>query len=630
MAETLSVQVNVVNQVKLFRSNTFADPMAFVDELIQNAQRAGATELKIEVLDDRITFTDNGCGLDANGVKKLFTMNESGWQDENVKVQNPFGLGFFSVVAVADHVFVKSKDVEAKFDVARLMAENTTEVIEVSKIEAESEYLKGFQVTLTNLLPSVSTSEVMKRVRESARFIQGLKITLNGAELEQRALDQTDGSPFSLKVDNEFVTGWVRPWSPQDGYGVQMTLDLYYCGRHVRRLWEFDAYDGLAGQLHLKDGMLDLRAPDRKEIIRNEKWERFCEMIRELGKMVAEHVLSEGTEREQVRYEDLMDRYLTVEEAAPKTRFLVHDFRKVKEDKDFLRDLIRAQKSGETFKSLSEFLEQWEAKKMERVMPETLTIVKTPHVNLEMVSGKSGYSGYSEGRPPMTKEQINEEIVKGAEEIDGEALSILDKYKIRPFWVMVREAADYEKEIARAKHYKIPVILVRSKIEKKVLEHNGYLHISALNQNMKIEATLTNTAPQNAKEERIIWLLSVLSAAMGADHDLFVLGDLKVVKRLHLPEVGLDLSEEMNDVIAIRHEDQVLVSRNSIDREMINARNQKDLRGSDLAFLMRHLPMFAEEAALALNRPVLDLMKQAIRFLYGVPKHEAPKEEEAV
>ena len=82
---------------------------AAVAEVLQNAYRSGATRLDMEVGHDAdgrvaLTFTDDGPGVADPDV--LFTAAKTGWDEE--RVVEPAGLGFFSLLGVADTVTIES------------------------------------------------------------------------------------------------------------------------------------------------------------------------------------------------------------------------------------------------------------------------------------------------------------------------------------------------------------------------------------------------------------------------------------------------------------------------------------------------------------------------------------------
>jgi hypothetical protein len=79
-------------------------------ELLQNAYRAGATEVNIVLNKDNRTllFEDNGSGSD--DPQAFLTAGRTGW-DESV-VTDPAGLGFFSLLGLSDEVVVTSRAVD--------------------------------------------------------------------------------------------------------------------------------------------------------------------------------------------------------------------------------------------------------------------------------------------------------------------------------------------------------------------------------------------------------------------------------------------------------------------------------------------------------------------------------------
>ncbi len=82
-------------------------------ELLQNARRAGATVMDITVSlveEDRVAICveDNGKGVEDPAV--LFTLMESGWEDETQVNEDPAGAGFFSLCSLTDQIAIGSRD----------------------------------------------------------------------------------------------------------------------------------------------------------------------------------------------------------------------------------------------------------------------------------------------------------------------------------------------------------------------------------------------------------------------------------------------------------------------------------------------------------------------------------------
>lgn len=98
--------------------NSFTDDTNLITELIQNSRRAGATFTSIVLRtypDNTADFIvhDDGCGI--SDFQKLFTVAESGWSQEVIESDNPFGMGFMLAVYMCESLEVHSngKYVEA-------------------------------------------------------------------------------------------------------------------------------------------------------------------------------------------------------------------------------------------------------------------------------------------------------------------------------------------------------------------------------------------------------------------------------------------------------------------------------------------------------------------------------------
>ena len=64
-------------------------------EILQNARRAGATEVRISNKDGLVTVQDNGSGID--DFQKLLDLGGSGWDEKLEAGEDPAGVGLFSL-----------------------------------------------------------------------------------------------------------------------------------------------------------------------------------------------------------------------------------------------------------------------------------------------------------------------------------------------------------------------------------------------------------------------------------------------------------------------------------------------------------------------------------------------------
>lgn len=103
----------------------FNDATSFVFELLQNARRAGATQITLRTAPGKngtvfLVVEDNGAGLDCPSV--LLNLATSGWDQEIKDSDDPFGVGFLSCVYAGSRVRVQSRFGGITFDTASVIA----------------------------------------------------------------------------------------------------------------------------------------------------------------------------------------------------------------------------------------------------------------------------------------------------------------------------------------------------------------------------------------------------------------------------------------------------------------------------------------------------------------------------
>lgn len=94
MQETICAKVDKRLLCKADRLFT-GTPDGRIIEILQNARRAGATEVRISNKDGLVTVTDNGSGID--DFQKLLDLGGSGWDEKLEAGEDPAGVGLFSL-----------------------------------------------------------------------------------------------------------------------------------------------------------------------------------------------------------------------------------------------------------------------------------------------------------------------------------------------------------------------------------------------------------------------------------------------------------------------------------------------------------------------------------------------------
>lgn len=284
----VELKVNVINQLKLLRQSTFKDIYCFLDEDVQNAQRAKATEVRVTV--DRwgegtVTIENNGNIL--TNPQALFSIAESDWDEEIRNSENPFGMGFFSNITVSNLINVHSGNTYITFDVEDMISTNNTEI----KVEEIDEYYDGFKLILRNFdFDTASSYDIQERVEVLGKYIHELDIYYNGELIEEKDLTEGDGSKYQFSVDDENCKGWI---ALGNNYSWGNNVNVFYKGRLVAPL---EGLPYLKGDLHVSDKTLNLTSPDRKDIIKDEKLNVFKKVITEHVEKYCTSLLVNGEE----------------------------------------------------------------------------------------------------------------------------------------------------------------------------------------------------------------------------------------------------------------------------------------------------------------------------------------------
>ena len=200
MKTSVAMKVNQENLVKSLKFS-FTNRSTVLGELMQNARRAGATQVSFDydpVL-STLTVTDDGCGID--DIEALLTVAQSGWDAELMTEEHPFGIGFLSALYACEHLALVSK-------CGRLTA-LTADVLSFKDLEVDvSVDWQGMtSLTLTGFgLDAAKIGDKLKTLAEGFP----IPVFLNGENLGRYAAFDvtTERSPSGLDyVETEI--GWV-------------------------------------------------------------------------------------------------------------------------------------------------------------------------------------------------------------------------------------------------------------------------------------------------------------------------------------------------------------------------------------------------------------------------------------
>lgn len=603
----VELKVNVINQLKLLRQSTFKDIYCFLDEDVQNAQRAKATEVKVTV--DRwgektVTIENNGNVL--TNPQALFSIAESDWDEEVRNSENPFGMGFFSNITVSNLINVHSGNTYITFDVEDMISTNNTEI----KVEEIDEYYDGFKLILRNFdFDTASSYDIQERVEVLGKYIHELDIYYNGELIEEKDLTEGDGSKYQFSVDDENCKGWI---ALGNNYSWGNNVNVFYKGRLVAPL---EGFPYLKGDLHVGDKTLHLTSPDRKDIIKDEKLNAFKKVISDHVEKYCTSLLVDG-EEDINDYSSCFGRYVDKKNVKNNIKFMTFKS-KNEDDVKYLKGIAIARKDNKNINSFTGYeiyLQKDAAKQNEQIIEEVIVNPKL-QTNPEEASGRVFHeASYSHSNGYVEVPEIKQEDL-----MEKRGSLIIDS--VEPtFFIEFNKVEQYEYKLNVAKHYDLKIIVSRNDVETSILksmkESDNVLHISDLKEEVSVTGYLSNTE-LSTKESRALMIFDMISRILGFDHNVFAIGDLMVTKSVFVESIGV--KEEMIEpnIVVLKDalNDKVYVDRSIINKNKL--RNDLDVRLDvfDYQFILANFKEMMKQVALVTDMSIEDCEVKVLDIL---------------
>jgi len=144
MNAQVQLKINEQNLIKHLKL-AFASSTTYLSELMQNARRAGASRVSFDYDLDaaKLVISDDGCGI--TNLQTILTVAESGWDQDVVDAEHPYGIGFLSALFAASHVCIESKGQCIEFDTETILNFGTVPI-------RKSDIVMGTKLTLSGIL----------------------------------------------------------------------------------------------------------------------------------------------------------------------------------------------------------------------------------------------------------------------------------------------------------------------------------------------------------------------------------------------------------------------------------------------------------------------------------------------
>ena len=235
-------------------------------EILQNARRAGATEVRITNKDGLITVVDNGSGID--DFQKLLDLGGSGWDQQTEAGEDPAGVGLFSLAP-------RQVKILSKFHKVTIEQDGWTgQPVDVTESE---EMIRG-----TKLVFADDSGWDFETVEKHAVF-SGMKVIVDGKYCHSMSFcgqDSVEYSDFGCRVEVvSEISNYHRKWGSSYYYRNKTLVNFH--GQVV----ELDYWPGkvqhgffilvdLAPQTQIR-----LMLPARTQVVENEALQKLKEAI---------------------------------------------------------------------------------------------------------------------------------------------------------------------------------------------------------------------------------------------------------------------------------------------------------------------------------------------------------------
>lgn len=541
----MNVTINVINEMKKLRTNVYSDRYTWVDELVQNCQRAKANHINVTVTDDKIIIQDDGIGCtDPNS---LFEKNVSGWDAYTTTNENPFGEGFFSTIMAANLITVSSIGFTAVFDVLKMFKENNTDCIEVIPNKRKS----GFVITLENLMPDVWADTVINRFYDVGKYIKNPKIIVNNKKVPYEGMEPNINKPFIHTFDNDYCKGWIRPHSYKSNDWDTAKIKCFAFDRLVKDSSEFY---GVSGVITFKPNKITLRSPDRKDFVRDDLYFDVMDAIKKEIKKMYLKVVKTGTDTEIKNYDYLIERYVDVNDYK---KYIKFKFYSKKEKQDNVTIDVTDN-----------------------------DIIPTHTINNSNVNYDTDFEVTTDIANIAAKHINTVAVNQTGEKIDGRSDF--------GFYVKTDEIDEYSDVLSVALYYNIPVLEIRNSLEANVIKHkNNFKHISEINNSIQLNCKSTNAKPNTEYELRALKVLNTIMKLIGERENIFVICDVDMNKTLKLNNRQIEI-EKVN-ALAVAYGDKIYIDRRYLNQYKSLTDNDTNLNSNDIRFVMCNLEIISHE-----------------------------------
>ncbi len=289
----LHVDVNFSGLLKNF-GEVFSGEKIWIRELLQNARRAGASKIKLTTDPSDLHYlqiSDDGCGIP--DFQTLLTLGDSGWEQETIEKENPFGLGCYATLYAATEVEIRSNRQHLTIE--------TEKLLKGEPVQSEPDQTRTGTTIIIRLKEALITSNDSEKdgVRVLIeKIICGFPVPvfLNGIELQRPyALDVWQGLRFDLSGGVALVE--LDPKPPIAYKEGKTFLQGFNISEQASRVYPWPNFDrtGMRVHMHLHPDQWRVRVPDRNTLYNSKETSKKIEVLQSnLRNAAVVHIVSQG------------------------------------------------------------------------------------------------------------------------------------------------------------------------------------------------------------------------------------------------------------------------------------------------------------------------------------------------
>ena len=587
--EIVKIQSDTRGKInKMIEGTVFDSPLAFITELFQNAQRAKAKKLDISMSASRdsLTFLDDGKGLD--NPEDLLMLDYSKWSSTN----EGFGIGFWSVLAIPEieSICIRSKNTQIYINV-----EDVKESLEASLSTISK--MKGFSVEVKSPYFKDNYQEIVRAVVEQA---QTMPFVTYFEDIPIKRIDifkLVDGE-FTMEFNNRLFKAKLALKGLDYSYPI-----AYYEHRKVVELYEFSHISGI---VEFKAKAVNLKEPDRKTIVSNEKSRAVKDKIKECVKIMLKAFIEEIQEDDNMinKYAEVFSRYL---EPKDYERYLTVSEDLLIEPEKKAKRPSRPVSNKASKTDSSNFEDDIEPDYTEECLlmgdigqNEDELLEDSDNVDQNKSSTDEGIQKERTMETVTVAASIKSNPVKKqtAKKSDRQfTLKKLLAKKTPVMWVDACESEKFENDVQSAKYYGIKVIVAANDMYKKVLTENYVPHISEIEKCILKEYVFENMGYSTAKEEYFISTLNPIIKKYALEDDTFKVANISLY--IQFSDLrGREYSRKKLGVQAVKSGDNIIFNRPDLHLYLFPIDAQIDHIGkNELKAIMYHLDTISHEMA---------------------------------